>query len=151
MENKSYRILLCDDDPDEALFLETAFLKAGFQVDLEWFDRCSTLLNNLPERTEIPDLIFVDLNMPGENGLECLALIKKLPPYKHVPVIIYTTSVLSTNVTDAFKHGASLYLPKTASETEMIEVVKYLAAVGREELQRPRLERFCYYPKKPGR
>lgn len=71
-----------------------------------------------------------------------------MPPYKHVPVIIYTTSMLSKNVTEAFMNGASLYLPKTGSETEMIEMVQYVATIGREELQCPKKERFCYYPKK---
>jgi len=144
LENQSYRILLCDDDPDEALFLETAFIRAGFQVDLEWFDRCSTLLDHLPDRPEVPDLIFVDLNMPGENGLDCLARIKDFSAYKHVPVIMYTTSTLSKDVMEAFKNGASLYLAKTSSEDELIEMVKYLATMEREELQCPRKERFCY-------
>src|SRR5579871_5115276 len=129
-----YRILLCDDDPDEALFLETAFVKAGFQVDLEWFNRCSTLLEHLPVRAVVPDLIFVDIGMPGENGLVCLAEIRQFATYKHVPVIMYTTSTMSRDIEVAFKNGASLYLPKTSSEAELIEIVKYVIAKDRESL-----------------
>ncbi|HWB90934.1 MAG TPA: response regulator [Puia sp.] len=146
MENKPYRILLCDDDPDEAWFLESAFLRAGFQVYLEWFNRCSTLLDHLPTRAEVPDLIFVDLNMPGENGLECLARIKSFPAYKNVPVMIYTTSMLSKDIAEALKNGASLYLPKTSSEEELIEMVRYVATKTREELECPKRDGFCYRP-----
>jgi len=62
-------------------------------------------------------------------------------------MIIYTTSTLSKDVLEAFKKGASLYLPKIDSEREMIETVQYLASIGREEWQCPRKERFCYCPK----
>jgi len=148
VEIKPYRILLCDDDPDEALFLGTAFRGAGFQVDLEWFNRCSTLLDHLPGRPEMPDLIFIDLNMPGENGLECLSRVKHFPAYKNVPVIMYTTSTLSKDVTEAFKNGASLYLPKTSSEEELIEMVRYVITMDRVRLECPDKEEFCYCPKK---
>jgi CheY-like chemotaxis protein len=148
VEIKPYRIMLCDDDPDEALFLETAFRGAGFQVDLEWFNRCSTLLDHLPGRAEVPDLIFIDLNMPGENGLECLARVKTIPAYKKVPVIMYTTSTLSRDIMEAFKKGASLYLPKTNSEEELIEMVRHVISMDRIHLECPKKEGFCYCPKK---
>ena len=148
MIRKFYRILLCDDDPDEALFLETAFVKAGYQVDLEWFGRCSKLLNHLPARSETPDLIFVDINMPGENGLECLVMIKELPAYKNVPVIIYTTSLLYKDIETAFKNGASLYLAKSSSEAALLEMVKYTLTRNREDLQYPKKDNFCFFASK---
>jgi CheY-like chemotaxis protein len=147
LEHKPYRILLCDDDPDEALFLETAFKNAGFRVDLEYFNRCSTLLDDLSSRREVPDLIFIDIHMPGENGLECLAQVKQFPSYKDVPVIIYSTSRLPKEITEAFDKGASLYLPKTASETEMIDMINYLLNLKQEELCRPNKENFYYCPR----
>lgn len=147
-KEKGYRVLLCDDDPDEAMFLETAFVKAGFEVDLEWFNRCSTLLDDLPVRAEVPDLIFVDIGMPGENGLECLAEIRKSPACKHVPVIMYTTSKLSKDIEVAFAKGANLYLPKTSSDAELIEMVKYVIRRSREGLGWPTREGFFYLPKK---
>lgn len=145
--DRSYRILLCDDDPDEALFLETAFLNAGFQVRLEWFDRCSALLGHLSQLTKAPDLIFVDLNMPGEGGFECLARLRSFAVYKHLPVIIYSTSALSKDIERAFETGASMYLSKTDCEIELIEMVRYIVTVDRQQLQFPRKECFCYFPK----
>jgi DNA-binding response OmpR family regulator len=150
LKDNAYRILLCDDDPDEALFLESAFIKAGFKVDLEWFNRCSTLLEHLPVRLETPDLIFVDIGMPGESGLECLGEIRRFAAYKHVPVIMYTTSALSRDIEVAYKSGANLYLPKTSSEEELIEIVKYVIMKGREGLQCPKRDDFCYFPKRGG-
>jgi CheY-like chemotaxis protein len=145
-QHKPYRILLCDDDPDEALFLETAFKKAGYQVDLEYFNRCSRLLDHLPSRRERPDLIFLDINMPGEKGLECLAKVKQIPEYKDVPVIMYTTSSLSRDIEHAFKGGASLYVPKTDSEAALVKMADYVVSRGWQELMCPKKESFCYIP-----
>jgi DNA-binding response OmpR family regulator len=146
VKKELYRIFLCDDDPDEALFLETGFLNAGLVVELQWFNRCSSLLDHLTNLGEVPDIIFVDLNMPGENGLECLAQIKKLSVYSCVPVMMYSTSALSKDVTDAFKNGASLYLLKTSSEKELIEMVQYVVKMEGEHLHYSRKEGFCYCP-----
>lgn len=147
MEHKPYRILLCDDDPDEALFLETAFKNAGFRVDLEYFNRCSSLLDDLLSRRVVPDLIFIDIHMPGENGLECLVEVKQFPLYKDVPVIIYSTSKLPREIAEAFDKGASLYLPKTASEAEMIDMANYVLNLKYEELFRPDKDNFYYRPR----
>ena len=148
LKDNSYRILLCDDDPDEALFLETAFVTAGFEVTLEWFNRCSKLLEHLPVRPAVPDLIFVDIGMPGENGLKCLAEIRQLSTYMHVPVLMYTTSTLSRDIEVAYKSGANLYVPKTSSEAELIEIVKFVIAKNRMGLHYPTREEFCYFPKR---
>ncbi|HET6255431.1 MAG TPA: response regulator [Puia sp.] len=148
---KPYRILLCDDDPDEALFLETSFVKAGYQVDLECFDRCSKLLDHLPVRPEVPDLIFVDINMPGEDGLECVGMIRQLSTYRDVPTIMYTTSLREKDIDAAFKNGASLYIPKTSSEAELAEIVHYLLTRDWAGLEGAKKDGFCYFPKKKAR
>jgi len=82
--------------------------------------------------------------MPGENGLECLVSIRDFPAYKSVPLIIYTTSTLCRDVTEAFKNGASLYLPKTSSEAELIKMVQYVIT-EREKLQFPQKDNFCVF------
>ena len=146
--DKPHRILLCDDDPDEALFLNIAFEKAGFLVDLEYFSRCSALLDHLPIRPATPDLIFIDINMPGEYGLDCLESVKRLPEYKNVPVAIYTTSALHRDVDVAFKRGASLFLSKTSSENDLVEMVNWVLTREMKELQYPQKESFWYLPKK---
>lgn len=151
LQKRPYRILLCDDDPDEAFFLETAFKKAGYQVDLEYFNRCARLLDDLSGRHEVPDLIFLDINMPGEKGLECLASIKKIPEYRNVPVVMYTTSSLQRDIEHAFKGGASLYVPKTDSEAALIKMADYVATRDWGDLLCPKKENFCYLPGKANR
>jgi len=75
-------------------------------------------------------------------------MIKELPAYRNIPVIIYTTSLLYKDIETAFKNGASLYLPKSSSEAELLEMVKYTLTRDREDLQYPKKDIFCYLSKR---
>lgn len=68
----------------------------------------------------LPDMIFLDLNMPLVDGRQFLAEIKMLPPYAHVPVIIYSTSSHSRDMEETRQLGASGFLPKPYSLTELV-------------------------------
>ncbi|MCC7030520.1 MAG: response regulator, partial [Chitinophagaceae bacterium] len=61
---------------------------------------------------ELPDYIFLDLNMPGMNGKECLEVIKKDRILSSIPVIIYSTSSSKTDRDETLSQGASYFLTK---------------------------------------
>ena len=58
----------------------------------------------------IPSIIFLDLNMPGKSGKECLKEIRKHPVWREIPVVIYSTSANKKDVNDTYTDGANLYL-----------------------------------------
>jgi CheY-like chemotaxis protein len=60
----------------------------------------------------LPDLIFLDLNMPKMDGRQCLAEIKKLPRLEQIPVIIYSTSADDREIGSLLAAGASAWLSK---------------------------------------
>ena len=89
---KHRNILLVDDDEDD----QVLFIDALNQIDDRF--NCQVANNGLEAMASLrtkkptPDIIFLDLNMPKMNGYECLAEIRKETRFKHIPVVIYTTS-----------------------------------------------------------
>ena len=84
-------ILLIGDDADEMDFFQLA------QKEMPGLFKCSYTDNPVNASDTIsrlkPDLVFLDINMPALNGLECLAEIKKTVPGKNVPIILYSTYI----------------------------------------------------------
>lgn len=106
-------ILLADDDPDDRFFFEKALKTISIPTNLVTVGDGIKLMDYLFENSEkLPDVLFLDLNMPRKNGNECLLEIKSNEKLKHLPVVIYSTS-LSDEVADIlYKNGAHYYLQK---------------------------------------
>ena len=60
----------------------------------------------------MPTLIFMDLNMPRMNGYECMTILKKETKFRHIPVVIYTTSNKTTELKRITDLGAKAFLTK---------------------------------------
>jgi len=78
------------------------------------------------EELKKPDLIFLDINMPCMGGKECLRLIKKNAEWKHIPVIMFTTSKAEEDVNETFTDGASRYIIKPSAMDDYEEIFKQL-------------------------
>jgi two-component system, chemotaxis family, response regulator Rcp1 len=74
----------------------------------------------------VPDLIFLDLNIPKKNGHEVLAAIKEDPKLKSIPVIIFTSSDLESDVTSCYHNRANCYVKKPCSMTEAPQIIRSL-------------------------
>lgn len=106
---------IAEDDPDDQeLFLEALKGIDERSVCVTAFDG-QQLLDKLANSLIVPDIIFLDLNMPKMNGKECLKLIKENSLINHVPVIIYSTSDDKNEMTEALESGAAFFLQKPSS------------------------------------
>ena len=93
MENLSKKemlnILLADDDMDDRYFFEKALQEIPLETALTKVSNGEQLMGYLHENTaRLPDILFLDLNMPGKNGFECLDQIKSDKKLGTIPVII---------------------------------------------------------------
>lgn len=106
-------ITLADDDEDDRLFFTEAFseLKINTRVNtvndgVELMD----FLNN--EDSVLPNVLFLDLNMPRKNGVECLLEIKQNDRFKDIAIAIYSTSSSEEHIEETFVNGANIYIKK---------------------------------------
>lgn len=104
-------ILLVDDIEDNRKLLEFNLEDDGHKV-LE-ADSGQAALELL--KTEKPDMILLDVNMPGMSGLELLGILKKDKKYQSIPVIMVTANDMDEEVTEALDKGANDYVVKSSS------------------------------------
>jgi CheY-like chemotaxis protein len=84
-------IFYLDDDQDDLYLFESALQEVRPDFKLTTLLDSRLMIETL-ERVGVPDLIILDINMPAKNGMECLRELKDLQAYKHIPVVIYSTS-----------------------------------------------------------
>jgi CheY-like chemotaxis protein len=126
MEKKTdLNVLLADDDDDDREFFTEVINEIAPRVKINSVKNGNALMTliNTPE-TILPDIIFLDLNMPCKNGKECLKEIKKSSRLRHIPVIIYSTSSNVKDIENAYNEGADLYVTKPNTCTDLKRIAK---------------------------
>jgi CheY-like chemotaxis protein len=121
---KPFRILLADDDDDDTFLFQEALQQLPVPMDLLIADNGMELMNILDAEAAKPDVIFLDMNMPVKNGLECLTEIRSTPGFEETPIIILSTSVAQYLWESAYKEGANLYIQKPTSFDGLVEILK---------------------------
>jgi len=121
-------IAFCDDDPDDHEIFATIMASSFPHIKVYDFFKCEVLLGYLKDESKLlPDIIFLDYNMPGNAGNECLKEIKKMLRPLHIPVIIYSTSDYKKFIEESYRHGAYRYLVKPSNynqaKTEIIQLI----------------------------
>ena len=122
--SKQTTILLIDDDEDDRWLFEEALRRTAPKV------KCITAAGGLEaiaflNHSEVlPDLIFLDLNMPGMDGKKCLSLLKQNEKLASITVIVYTTSDFYKDRDDAMRLGASEFIIKPADYKELCVILQ---------------------------
>lgn len=120
-------VLLCDDE-EVLRQLVRATLDNGDYSIVEATDGDESL--DLARRLQ-PDLIVLDMMMPGRSGLEVLRELRADPETAATPVIMLTARARESDRNEAASAGADRYLAKPFSPLELISVVEELVANGR--------------------
>lgn len=117
------RILLVDDDVDDRdLFIE-AISHIDPIITVETAENGLELISMMKEGNP-PQVIFLDLNMPGKTGKECLEEIRQHQDWQSIPVYIFSTSANKKDIHDTYHSGANLYVLKPATFPELIGVIR---------------------------
>jgi CheY-like chemotaxis protein len=123
-ENSKSLVFIVDDDPDDRQVILDAFLENNADIDYVFIASAEELLANLKnEDTEFPDLVLLDLNMPGILGLQALKEIRSNKIYSQIPIIVLTTSTLTKDRKSSYELGASCFLIKPDSYKKLVEIV----------------------------
>ena len=76
----------------------------------------------------LPNIIFLDLNMPRMNGKDCLTELKADKRFKNIPVVIFSTSSNDQEINQCISLGAQEYIVKPATFEELVQIVRACAA-----------------------
>jgi len=116
------KIMVVDDSPTERAYLENLLKKRGYEVLA--VDSGEVAIER--SKTDLPDLILMDVVMPGLNGFQATRAITREEKTKHIPVIICTTKDQETDKIWGLRQGAKDYVTKPVNEGELIEKIKAL-------------------------
>lgn len=116
--------LLIDDDDDDRLIFESAIRKYFPNYELNSFSSFegSKALFDSTENT-LPEIVFLDLNMPKTNGLLVLREIRADSATRKIPVVIYSTSNNPDDVNQCLKSGATAFITKPSTIAELVEEI----------------------------
>lgn len=122
-------ILLIEDNPGDVRLTKEA-LKEGkiinnLHVAEDGIEASAYLKKQGKYKNEpIPDLILLDLNLPRKDGRELLAEIKEDQSFKHIPVVVLTTSKAEEDIIKSYESHANCYITKPVDMNQFIKIVK---------------------------
>lgn len=116
--NATKNIFLSDDDADDCMLFAEALqeIYKESEAKLTIVNDGMALMQVLDETVPPPpEMIFLDINMPKKNGVECLQEIRKTPKLAGIPIIIFSTSSNKDIVDKTYQYGANYYICKPQS------------------------------------
>ncbi len=135
MNLNELNILIADDDPDDCIFFKEAINKFLPIANFTAVHDGEQLMNWLANEThKLPDVLFLDLNMPRKNGFECLTEIKQNESLKNLPVVIFSTSNAHDQMTSLFKIGADIYIRKPGNLNQLIQLIQHALTMATETI-----------------
>ena len=141
---KQLKILLADDDLDDCIFFKEALAELLPSTQLTAVHDGEQLMLLLANETfELPDVLFLDINMPRKNGFECLAEIKLNEKLQQLPVNMFSTSFEQEVVNLLYKNGAQYFIRKPSEISQFKKIIHHtLALIVRENILQPAREYF---------
>lgn len=120
---------MADDDPEDQLLTREAFIAADIKNPLYFVDDGEELMDYLNRvapfdnaaKYPLPELIFLDLNMPKKDGKSALKEIKKAPHLKHIPIIVLSTSTAKEDIQKCYALGANAFVSKPMSFSALVK------------------------------
>lgn len=116
------RVLIVDDSPTDVRVLSGMLERAGFQI----LSASSAEEGIARARQEHPDLILMDVIMPGTNGFQATRILSRDPETSTIPVIIVTTKSMETDRIWGMRQGAKDFVTKPPNERDLVARIQAL-------------------------
>ncbi|MBF6607941.1 MAG: response regulator [Flavobacterium sp.] len=132
IQNKNYvEILLVDDDQDDRNIFSDALSELKIETNLTMLEDGRDLVSFLENpKTKMPDILFLDLNMPYKSGVECLKDIRKIEKFRNLSIAIYSTSTSEKDMEDTFVNGANIYIKKPNDFAKLKKVLNDVVSIN---------------------
>lgn len=121
-------VLIAEDEETDAFFIQQAFAQAKYKNHVHIVKDGEEVMNFLNktsgyEDKPTPNMIFLDINMPRKDGHQTLIEIKASDKFKHIPVVIMSSSKAESDVRKSYSNFACAHIPKSNGLPEMLELV----------------------------
>lgn len=123
--SKKQVILIVDDDLDDREIMRDAFMSNHKNHrEYVFIENGDLLLQYLEDGddTAAPQLIMLDLNMPGKDGREALKDIKRSERFRHIPTVVFTTSSSQKDMQVSYDLGANCFITKPDTFNKLVEI-----------------------------
>jgi CheY-like chemotaxis protein len=131
MQHDYIHIILADDDEDDRLFFVDAFEELKINTKVKTVNDGVELINYLnQDDVQLPNVLFLDLNMPRKNGLECLQEIKANSKFDDIAIAIYSTSASEDDIENTFVQGANIYIKKPDDFSTLKKILSEVVTIN---------------------
>ena len=142
----THRILLAEDDLDDCMLFSEALEELGLSYQLSKVHDGEELMRFLKECEVLPDVLFLDLNMPRKNGFQCLSEIKGSELLRSLPVIIISTSFEQRIINLLYDNGSMFYLRKPNDFSKFKRMIDNAVALSmQKKFTQPSLEEYVLF------
>lgn len=138
MKEQATNILLAEDDDDDYYVFSLAAEEISYAVILRRAENGEMLMKLLDEK--VPDILFLDLLMPCQDGRQCLRTIRSNQKYDDLPVIIYSSLNDLVNIEYCYREGSNLFVIKPTTITELKDMLERILSID--------WKKTLYYPTK---
>ncbi|EAQ42312.1 response regulator [Polaribacter sp. MED152] len=131
MNDNYIKVILADDDEDDRLFFTDAFEELKITTKVNTFNDGVYLMDHLNSADiTLPEILFLDLNMPRKSGMDCLKEIRANDRFKDIAVAIYSTSSSEEDVENTFVLGANIYIKKPNDFKKLKKVLSEIVTIN---------------------
>jgi len=116
----SKRILVVEDEEDNRRIMRDLLTSVGYEI----IEAVTGEDGVTAAETQLPDLILMDIQLPGLDGYEATRRIKANPTLRHIPIIVVTSYALSGDDVKAFEAGCDAYISKPFSPRVLLAKVR---------------------------
>ncbi len=132
--NTLQNVLLADDDADDRMLFRDVVKDLGLKLSLHTVNDGVELMDFLHAAQQLPDALFLDINMPKKDGLACLREIKASPGLQTLPVIVFSNSENNILVELMRSEGAAYFVRKQHGYNKMLKLLNKLFSLDKQML-----------------
>lgn len=130
MYHGKLHVVMADENKDGLLYFKRAFNEVRVRHELAVYNDCYELINHLKLTSEIPHLVFLDLNMPGRKVLQCIKEIRATESLKDIVIAIYNTCTIHDDVENTFIAGANVYIKKPGDFNAFKKIIEEVLSLS---------------------
>lgn len=142
---KTIRIVVAEDDLDDQMMLREALHENRLANEVHFVENGEELMDYLnrvnqysdPASSPRPGMILLDLNMPKKDGREALKEIKSNPEFRHIPVVVLTTSKAEEDIVRTYNLGVNSFITKPVTFESLVTVTRDISRYWLEIVELP--------------